>query len=44
MNKTKTITAYDSPVVKVVEIMAEGVLCSSIEHWLESDELLDEWE
>ena len=42
-NKKNVI--YDSPEVKIVEISAEGVLCSSIEQWLEGDELIDfEWE
>ena len=35
--------SYESPQVNVVEIFAEGVLCSSIEQWLEGDEIL-EWE
>lgn len=39
-NKT---TFYESPEVKVVDILAEGVLCSSIENWQEGNDILD-WE
>ena len=34
---------YESPEVKVVDILAEGVLCSSVENWKEGDDVLD-WE
>ena len=41
MNKKQTF--YESPEVKVVDIHAEGVLCSSVENWKEGDDVLD-WE
>ena len=28
---------YESPEVKVTEVLAEGVLCSSIQTWEETD-------
>lgn len=37
------LTGYESPEVKVVDIHAEGVLCSSFEDWQEGDDLFD-WE
>ncbi len=37
------LTPYDSPEVKIVDILAEGVLCSSFEDWQKGDDLF-EWE
>ncbi len=38
------LTSYDSPEVKVVDILAEGVLCSSIEDYGKGDDFSDLWE
>lgn len=47
MNMNKKLTGYESPEVKVVDIQAEGVLCSSMggnfEDWEKGDDLFD-WE
>lgn len=35
---------YESPEVKVVDILAEGVLCSSIENWEEGNDYSEGWD
>ena len=46
MIMNKKLTVYESPEVKVVDILAEGLLCSSAtwESFEEGDYLGNEWE
>ena len=47
MIMNKKVTGYESPVVKGVDIQAEGVLCNSLggnfDDWEKGDDLFD-WE
>ena len=47
MIMNKKVTGYESPVVKVVDIQTEGVLCNSLggnfDDWEKGDDLCD-WE
>ena len=36
-NQTLAVGSYESPAVSVVEVISEGVLCSSFEEWQEDE-------
>ena len=42
MNNKQTF--YESPEVKVVDILAEGVLCNSFDPYEKGDDLSSDWE